>query len=403
MKITISGFQLVPSGPRKSVRNIPFFGLKRQYELYKDELLDAADSVYRSGQVLDGEHTEAFELQIAGRCHRQYALAVNSCSMGLFLALESLNIRMSPIIIPTVSFPATLNAALMGHNIPVYCDVDEHGLIDLESLPFNPRANKINAMMYVNIFGNVIDYERMHVITDFFNNDEITIIEDAAQSFGAYYKDTPSGKLGDISVLSFDPTKNLPNYGSGGMVLTDDWAVYQTLKNLRDNGKEDGHMSYGTNSKMNEADCAQMLVKLKYFDEWQRRRTEIAEFYTEHLKDYVRVTRVSPDVTHAWHKYPIWLEDKFYNQGPVMSPVRHRVQQLLHAAGIDTKIHYPTALPELSCNPSSSFMQHPNIYPMAETHSRTELSLPIYPELTDLEVEYIVETVIDCISAESVD
>lgn len=381
--------------------NIPFFGLKRQYEQHREEILDAVDAVYKTGQVLDGEQTEIFELQIAGRCHRQYALTVNSCSMGLFLVLEALNIRMSPIIMPTVSFPATLNAALMGHNVPVYCDVDEHGLIDLESFPISPKANKIQAMMYVNLFGNVVDYERMQVITDFFNNGEITVIEDAAQSFGAYYKDTPSGKLGDVSVLSFDPTKNLPNFGSGGMVLTDDWAIYQTLKNLRDNGKDDGHVTYGTNSKMSEADCAQMLVKLKYFDEWQRRRTEIADFYTEHLRDYVRVTQVRPEVTHAWHKYPIWLDDKFYNQGPEISPVRHKIQQMLRAAGIETKIHYSTPLPELACNPHSSFMQHPNIYPMSEALSRTELSLPIYPELTDLEVEYVAETVIDCISAET--
>ena len=381
--------------------NIPFFGLKRQYQNLRDELLDATNSVYSSGQVLDGPMTESFELQMSGRCHREYALAVNSCSMGLYLALEALNIRHSPIILPTVSFAATLNATLMGHNIPVYCDVDEHALIDLEALTFSPRANKIEAMVYVNIFGNVVDYERMHLITDFFNNSEVTVIEDAAQSFGAYYKDTPSGKLGDVSVLSFDPTKNLPNYGSGGMILTDDWATYLTLKNLRDNGKEDGHMSYGTNSKMSEADCAQMLVKLKYFDQWQRRRTEIAEFYTDQLKDYVRVTKVHPDVTHAWHKYPIWIEDKFYNQGPETSPVRHKIQQLLHSSGIETKIHYPTPLPELACNPHSNFMSMPSIYPVAEVHSRTELSLPIYPELSDLEVEYIAETVIDCISAET--
>jgi dTDP-4-amino-4,6-dideoxygalactose transaminase len=382
--------------------NIPFFGLRRQYQNLREELLDTVDSVLKTGQVLDGDYTEAFELQMAGRCHRQYALAVNSCSMGLFLALEALGIRMSPIILPTVSFPATLNAALMNHNIPVYCDIDDHALIDLETLTFNPSSYKIQAMMYVNIFGNVVDYERMHLITDFFNKGEITVIEDATQSFGAYYKDTPSGKLGHVSVLSFDPTKNLPNYGSGGMILTDDTTTYLNLKNLRDNGKEDGHMSHGTNTKMSEVDCAQMLVKLKYFDEWQRRRTEIADFYTEHLRDYVRVTKVSPDVTHAWHKFPIWFEDRYISQGPEGYPARHRVQQMLNGMGIETKVHYPTPLPELACNPHSNFMAMPNIYPMAELHSRTELSLPIYPELTDLEVEYIAESVIDCISSESI-
>lgn len=381
--------------------DIPFFGLKRQYSNIREEILDAIDTVLVSGQVLDGDYTEQFELQMAGRCHREYALSVNSCSMGLYLAQLATGVVNSPIIMPTVSFPATLNAALMANNFPVYCDVDLHGLIDLETLTISPKANKINAMMYVNLFGNVVDFDRIRVITEFFNNDELVVIEDAAQSFGAYYKGIPSGKLGDVSVLSFDPTKNLPNYGSGGMVLTDDYVTYMTLKNLRDNGKEDGHVSHGTNSKMSEADCAQMLVKLKHFDAWQRRRTEIAEFYTDNLKNHVRVTEVSSDVDHAWHKFPIWLEDTFHNQGPVTYPARHSFQQMLTAAGVQTKVHYPTALHDLPCNPHTSYMIGTMQCPWGEAHARTELSLPIYPELTDMEVEYVVETVIDCISAGS--
>lgn len=383
--------------------NIPFFGLKRQYANLREEILSATDTVYESGYVLDGPLTEEFEMQMAGRCHREYAVAVNSCSMGLFLAQEALGIVDSPIILPTVSFAATLNAALMSNNTPVYCDVDEHGLIDLESLQVSPRANKINALMYVNLFGNVVDYDRMRVITELFNNDEITVIEDAAQSFGAYYKGIPSGKLGHVSVLSFDPTKNLPNYGSGGMVLTDDWATYQNLKNLRDNGKEDGHITYGTNSKMSEADCAAMLVKLKYFDQWQKRRTEIANFYTDNLKSYVRVTKVADDVDHAWHKYPIWLDDREHDEDSVVVPARSQIQRMLDAVGIQTRVHYPVPLNELDCNLSSPYFTRPYMFNNGNIHSRTELSLPIYPELTDSEVEFIVESVIDCISAESID
>lgn len=380
--------------------NIPFFGLKRQYANLKEEILEAMNSVYTFGQVLDGPMTEEFELQMAGRCHREYAVAVNSCSMGLFFAQEALGITNSPIILPTVSFAATLNATLMSNNTPVYCDVDEHGLIDLDSLQISPRANKINALMYVNLFGNVVDYDRMRIITELFNNNEITVIEDAAQSFGAFYKGIPSGKLGDVSVLSFDPTKNLPNYGSGGMVLTDDWSTYQNLKNLRDNGKEDGHITYGTNSKMNEADCAAMIVKLKYFDQWQKRRTEIANFYSDNLKNYVRVTKVSDDVEHAWHKYPIWFEENRHYAGV---PARSQIQRMLDAAGIQTRVHYPTPLNDLACNLHSTPTMHHYSLPMGDSHSRSELSLPIYPELTDAEVEFIAESVVDCISAESID
>lgn len=376
--------------------NVPFFGLKRQYCNLRDEILDAVDAVYSSGQVLDGTYVESFELAMAGRCHREYAVAVNSCSQGLIFAQAGLGIKNSPIITPTVSFAATLNSVLMADNIPVYCDVDQHGLIDLETLEYNPRTHKINAMVYVNLYGNVIDYDKLKVINKMFNDDEITIIEDAAQSFGAFYKGIPSGKLGHASVLSFDPTKNLPNYGSGGMVLTDDWAVYQAVKNLRDNGKEDNHYTVGTNSKMSESDCASMLVKLNYFDEWQKRRTEIANFYIDNLKNYVRVTDVSPDVDHAWHKFPIWVD----NQDPKTIPSqqalgRYSLQQALRRQGIESKIHYTVPLPDLAVNSQTSFPWPPVQYPVSDRHSATELSLPIYPELTDLEIEYVVETVVE--------
>ena len=376
--------------------NVPFFGLKRQYCNLRDEILDAVDAVYSSGQVLDGTYVESFELAMAGRCHREYAVAVNSCSQGLIFAQAGLGIKNSPIITPTVSFAATLNSVLMADNIPVYCDVDQHGLIDLETLEYNPRTHKINAMVYVNLYGNVIDYDKLKVINKMFNDDEITIIEDAAQSFGAFYKGIPSGKLGHASVLSFDPTKNLPNYGSGGMVLTDDWAVYQAVKNLRDNGKEDNHYTVGTNSKMSESDCASMLVKLNHFDEWQKRRTEIANFYTDNLKNYVRVTDVSPDVDHAWHKFPIWVD----NQDPKtissqQALGRYSLQQALRKQGIESKIHYTVPLPDLAVNSQTSFPWPPVQYPMSDRHSATELSLPIYPELTDLEIEYVVETVVE--------
>lgn len=380
--------------------NIPFFGLDRQYQNLRQEILAATDAVYSSGRVLDGEQVEKFEDLMAGRCHREFAVAVNSCTQGLIMAQQALGITNQSVIVPTVSFAATTNSVIMAENTPVYCDVDQHGMIDLETLSYNPRSRHIDALMYVNLYGNVVDYDRMRLITEFFNNDELTVIEDAAQSFGAYYKGIPSGKLGHASVLSFDPTKNLPNYGSGGMVLTDDWATFQILMNLRDNGKQDSHVSAGTNSKMSEADCAGMIVKLGHFDAWQKRRTEIANFYTDNLKNHVRVTRVSDDVEHAWHKFPIWFEDTHSVHGPVVLPARHNIKTLLSSMGIDTRIHYATPLHELAVNPHSSDLRH---YPYGDCHARTELSLPIYPELTDLEVEYVVESVIDCICSESAD
>lgn len=358
---------------------IKFHGLDRQYQNLKEEILEQTNEVYKTGQVLDGYYTEKFERSIALRCNRKYAISVNSGTQALIFAQLYLQNQVggkNKIIIPGISFVATLNSLLLSGNEPVYCDVDSQGLIDLATLNFAINAAGVSSIMYVNLFGNIIDYDKFVTHTEFFNKD-LFIIEDAAQSFGASYKGIPSGKLGNVSCLSFDPTKNLPNYGSGGMILTDNDEVYDFCKNLKDNGKLSHHTMAGTNSKMNEVDCAQMLVKLKYFDEWQRRRQEIANYYSAELNDIVDVPVVSPDVRHAWHKYVIRHID------------RVSIKEHLLWENIETKIHYTTPLFETSIG--FNYKDYNEQYRESQAFCGECLSLPIYPELTDTEVEHIVK------------
>jgi dTDP-4-amino-4,6-dideoxygalactose transaminase len=365
--------------------DIPFMGIARQYQNIRDEILDASDRAYRGGQVLDGPYTQMFERQMAMRCMRQYAVAVNSGTQALVFAqlATARDQGAEKIMIPGVSFVATLNSVLMAGNEPVYCDVDENALLDIESIDYALDGN-VDTVMYVNIFGNVLDYDRLLNIVRFFNND-VKIIEDAAQSFGATYNGIPSGKLGDVSVLSFDPTKNLGNYGSGGMILTDDYDTYQFCLALRDNGKILDHDFAGTNSKMSESDCAQMLVKLKYFDTWQRRRTEIADYYAENLTDYVDVLLPNQGVEHAWHKFVI------------RTGSRSSMQGYLASKGIETKIHYEKALFEHVAGwPYIDYAK--DIMRGSSAHSKEALSLPIYPEMTDAEVELVVDSIISYLS-----
>jgi dTDP-4-amino-4,6-dideoxygalactose transaminase len=358
---------------------IPFFGISRQYPNLREEILSAIDSVYRSGKVLDGNYTVEFEKQIARRCHRRYAIAVNSCSQALLFAQKALNLQKTKVLIPTISFVATINSVLMADNEPVLCDTDSEALINLESLDYAIKGAGVEAVMYVNLFGNTVDWNRFKMTTDFFNQD-LKIIEDAAQSFGASYKGQPSGSLGDISVLSFDPTKNLPNYGSGGMILTDDQEIQKKLFDLRDNGKQGQHDSAGTNSKMNESDCAAMLVKLKYFDQWQSRRTDIANFYNEQLADLVDVPKTTEGTVHAWHKYVIKLNDR--------TALKHH----LSIKGIETKIHYEQPLYEYPVGyPYINYAAE--LYREASAFCQECLSLPIYPEMTDYEVEHVVSSI----------
>ena len=359
--------------------NIPFFGIKRQYQEIKEQLLDITDKVYSSGQVLDGNYTEKFESEIAFRCKRRHAIAVNSGTQGLYFATKAMtDSRNSHILLPTVSFPATLNAVEQNHNFIDYCDIDDHGIIDLDS--YNKRVDVLtDIVVLVNLFGNTVDYDRFRMHTEFFNQD-VMVLEDAAQSFGASYKDVPSGKMGAISVLSFDPTKNLNNYGSGGMVLTDDADFAYSVKNYRDNGKDSDHNIWGTNSKMSEVDCAQMLVKLEHFDAWQKRRTDIANYWIENMPDEVSCPSPStPNTTHAWSKFVIKTLD------------RHKLIDHLWQNHIDTKIHYAQGLYDLPMGLTTSLNRFYN----TERFTKHCLSLPIYPELTDIEVERIVDTIYD--------
>ena len=361
---------------------IPFFGIKRQYQTLREEILDISDRVYSSGQVLDGNYTKYFELAIAKRCNRDYAIAVGSCTQGLIFALAaSVYSSTGKVLIPAISFAATLNSVLMAGREPVMCDTDNNALIDLESIDYAIKGAGIECIMYANLFGHTVDWDRFRIQTDFFNND-LLVIEDAAQSFGARYKGIPSGKLGDISVLSFDPTKNLNNYGSGGMILTDNEDFANIVLNLRDNGKQDSHHVIGTNSKMSESDCAQMLVKLKHFDQWQDRRQTIAEYYFSKLHSYVDCIMPGPDVESSWSKFVIRLSH------------RHGLKSHLANNDIETKINYDKPLFELPVGYDYVDYAH-DPFREATAFSRECLSLPIYPELTDTEVERIVNKVIE--------
>ena len=364
---------------------IPFFGVDRQYQNLREEILDATDKVYASGRVLDGTYTRQFEKTIAKMTERQYACAVGSCTQALIFSLRAVDNEYfrgsrNKVLIPSQSFVATINTVLEAGFDPVFCDVDaQTGLMDLNTIPV--PADELAAIMYVNLFGNVLNQEQLISYMEMFSEEKIPVIEDAAQSFGAYYRGVPSGKLGDVSCLSFDPTKNLNNYGSGGMILTDDPAIWELVNDYHDNGKGNEHIQSGTNSKMSETDCAQMLIKLKYFDQWQARRKEIAEYYTEELDGLVGIPPVDMNVEHAWSKFVIHHHS------------RSSLYTDLLNMGVETRINYETPLHQQSVAFSFTAFDDTGILEGAENFSRTCLSLPIYPELEDYEVEYVVDAI----------
>jgi dTDP-4-amino-4,6-dideoxygalactose transaminase len=360
---------------------ITFNCLQRQYKSIKDELLDAIDQVYSSGRMLDGPYVQMLEETIAYRVGRKHAVAVNSGTQALELCYRIIKLashRDSVTILTPYSFVATLNSYynVFGDQGSVHwCKTNTtNGLLDPKSLDqlrivSNPEKDNF-IINIVQLFGNCVNYEELLTVLSWCQIENFTIIEDAAQSFGSRSQGRASGAFGNLSILSFDPTKTLSNYGSGGMVLCDDEIYTDILRSMRDNNKL-GYSKSGTNSKISEADAAGLIVKLNHFDDWQKRRQEIAEYYIDVIGQENVVMPADGMEEQNWHKFVLRINNREF--------VRDRLTSL----GIETKIHYPKPLTHVwELQNFDTFWLGNKV-----------LSLPIYPELTDQEVEYVAKSV----------
>lgn len=373
---------------------ISFNNPARQYANHKDELLGAADAVLSSGQLLDGTYVKKLESTIATYTGRKYAVATNSCSTALnFICRHTMPVnQIGRIAAPGLSYIATANAmpssmylTPKGMDTVSYSDVDENGLFD-----FYPTNNTSSPeyIMSVNLFGLIPDYDKFRhrwLFEHMYNLDEKVplLFEDAAQSFGSTLNGKPAGSFGDYSFLSFDPTKVL-NCSTGGMLLTNEKDTADLLRTCCDNGLQllkDGILRGDTrftgfnltsNLKMTEIDAAMLLVKLKYVDRWQARRKQIGEYYRDRFKNY-EIKMLIPSTNCDWNysRFPIRFQH---------SNIRNQILIGLDNAGIGNKIHY-----------GYSFCDGPNI----KSFTDNSVSIPIYAELTDSEIEVIADKVID--------
>lgn len=350
---------------------IPFTGLKKQYNNLRTEILDVTDEVLRSGQLMDGNYTTEFENWLAKRNHSKYAITCHSGTQALEIIAEyyRLNSSVNPprAVIPSMTYIATGNAFVRAGWEVYIADTDAYGLLNLEKIP---RDLSIQAYVLVGLYGAQVSENRFWA-TDL-------IIEDGAQ----HWLSNKGLRIGNATAISFDPMKNLNSYGNGGAVITSDLDLLEYARGWRNNGKP-RYTDIGTNSRMSEIDSAQMLVKTKYLDQWQDRRESIARYWVERLKkSRIRTLIDNSNIdTHAFHKFVIDVDQ------------RDLLQKNLALKGIETRVHYREPLHEL---PAFSNCAGPDILSVASSLSRRVLSLPLYPELTDLEVEYIIDQVLDC-------
>jgi dTDP-4-amino-4,6-dideoxygalactose transaminase len=361
---------------------IPFTGLKTQYNHLRTEILDATDRVLASGQLMNGQYTQAFELWLARKNGVKHAVTCHSGTNALEILasywMQFENINPPTVVLPAVSYVATANAFIrVGWDV-YFADVDAYGIIDPDTIP---HTLSYQAIVLVGLYGTAMThYIRIKHWQKWIGENTI-VIEDAAQHWLA----ADCKRIGNGSAISFDPMKNLACYGNGGAVVTDSDDLADFAKDFRDNSKHTGHRAAGSNSRMSELDCATMLIKAAHLDSWQSRRRDIAEQYIQAFKD-ANLRCLIDDSNfhnHAFHKFVIEVDN------------RDQVKIALAKKGIETKIHYEYSLPELSV-----YRQYPAPDMMGACHSlaRRCLSLPIYPELTDSEVKYITDQVLDCVA-----
>lgn len=345
---------------------IPHFGLKRQYKNLREELLVATDEALRDGNLIGGPFTHRFEEWLRLECGTWYAITVHSGTQALEIMARYEKSKHMPdetynhkpyIVVPNITYPATLNAFInAGWNVKIG-DTDKNGLLNLDE-------NVHDYKCFVGLYGATSDRELKN-----------RVFVDGAQHWLA-----AQGNVGMGMAISFDPTKNLNCSGNGGAIVTNNEDLYRFAIDYRSNGKPMEHVYSGTNSKMSELDCAHLLVRTKYIHQWQERREQIRKYYIDQFKDLPVRCLSEGFMKHADQKFVIAVEE------------RDRLHGNLILDGIETKIHYEKCLGELLV---ARNLPSPDMISTSLMLSRMVLSLPIYPELKDTEVEYIAGKIRD--------
>ncbi len=361
---------------------IPFGNLKRQYEQLREPIDTATREVYESGWFILGQQVQRFEADFAQYCGAKYAVGVGSGTEALHLALIACGVQPGDEVITVANTCVpTLSAVSFAGAVPVFVDIDEKTFTINPVLIEERITPKTKAILPVQLYGQCAD---MDPILEIARKYGLAVVEDCAQAHGSQYKGRMAGTMGHAGAFSFYPSKNLGAFGDGGLVLTNDETIAQTVVKLRNYGQEKRyyHSIKGFNSRLDELQAAILSAKLPYLDGWNHRRWEIARRYHEAFSAVGLCCPLEArDRFHIYHLYVVRV------------PYRDRLIELLEEKAIATIVHYPIPVhlqesyPE--CRVQGKYL------PLTEQLAGEIVSLPLYPELTDQEVDYIITTVLD--------
>ncbi len=362
------------------IEPIPFLSLSRQNESIRAQLDQAYQRVMDSGWFILGSELEAFEHEFAVYSEVKHCVGVGNGLDALHFLLLAYGIgKGDAVIVPSNTFIATWLAVSQSGATPVPVEPN------IASYNIDPKlieaaiTPRTRCIMPVHLYGQPADMDPINAIAKKHN---LIVIEDAAQSQGALYKNKKAGSLGDASGTSFYPGKNLGALGDGGAVLTNDDAIANKVRKFRNYGSsiKYHHESLGFNSRLDEMQAAFLRVKLQALDEWNNARSNIAKKYTNLLKSSKVVTpNISDSAQSAWHLYVI------------RSLNRDKLKNYLAQHKISTVIHYP--IPPHLQNYYQAFNKHH--LPIAEELAKEVLSLPLFYSMNEEEIERVAKTILD--------
>jgi len=363
--------------------NIQLLDLKAQYKTIKNDIDKAVKEVIDTQNFILGKDVDLLEKEIAAYCGTKYAAGVASGTDAIQLALRAAGVSAGDEVITVpFTFIATAEAVSNLGAIPVFAD------IDLKTYNIDPDAieekitAKTKAIIPVHLYGQCADMERILKIAC---KHGLKVIEDCAQAIGATYNGKKSGSFGCAGAISFFPSKNLGGFGDGGMVVTDDEALYREVKLLRVHGSSVKyiHSALGYNSRLDNIQAAVLRVKLRSLDKWAQARRDNAAYFNQSFSKIpgITVPFVAPSNLHVYHQYILLVDRK----------LRDGLIEFLAKKGIESRIYYPIPLHLQSCY---EFLGYKNgAFPNSEKAALGTLALPVYPELKDADRRAIVSAI----------
>ncbi len=365
----------------KAFRTVRFLSLKPQQHLIRRQIEDAFSDALDGAQYIMGAQLEKFEQQFADYTGARYCVGTGSGLDALMLALKALNLKPDDeVIVPANTYHATwLAVANIGARIvPVEPDQNTYNL-DARNVK-NALTDRTKVIIPVHLYGQPCD---MGTLTQIANDHKLFIVEDNAQAHGASWKGRKTGSWGTVNATSFYPTKNLGALGDGGAVTTSDSKIADFVRSCRNYGSSSKTAveMIGINSRLDELQAAFLNVKLKFLDQWNQERMLLAARYTERLKpiEGISVPSVLPDAFHVYHLYVIKAKN------------RDGLKAQLASAGIETMIHYP--IPPHHQKPYKKLIGEGREFPVTEKLASTILSIPLYPGMSDDDLDYVCEAI----------